>query len=111
VIIVDIKDLDITRNIRTIEGLKCDVLEQVSKLYKELSNGGGQEKYEIISRIIANLIITQYLLSKRIGIEYEDIKKEILNIIEHDITSENDIEKHYGDLSKLRQHIIKDNEG
>jgi hypothetical protein len=100
---IDKKDMEIIKNLRTIEWLKSEMLTSIANLYELLAKGedGIREDAE---ELISNIILMSYLLGKRLGLDYEDINSNFidkikLNLIDHKI------EKWYGDLSELLEFM------
>ncbi len=96
----DIRDMDIIKNIRTVEWLKSELLTSVAYLYEVLIRDEDDNKREI-SDIIANIILLSQLMSKRVGLNYEDVIHSLQQKIKINIQEGHKIEKWYGDLSEL----------
>lgn len=103
------RDFDITKNIRLIEWLKCEMLNSVARIFTLLSSGA-KASQEVLAGILGNIIVACYLLGKRLGIHYSVIDETIEDQIRLGIIEGNDIEKSYGDLTELQQHL-KDSRG
>jgi len=99
------KEIDITRNIKTIEWLKSELLTDVANLFKAMVNGVREELHDTISDTIANIILISYLLARRLGVSYTSVEMKLENKIKLGLIEENDIEKHYGDISELAKHF------
>ncbi|MCR1899271.1 MazG-like family protein [Irregularibacter muris] len=98
------KDMDITKNIRMIEWLKCELLAGVSSLF-DLCFKGVKISQEAIIDVLANIIMVTYLAGKRLGVKYEDIDKKLESKLKLGIVEEHEAEKWFGDLSNLCQYI------
>lgn len=98
------QDTDITKNIRMIEFLKCELLNTVASLYQNLLKGTkvGQG---VIQDILANLIMVTYLLGKRLGISYLMIDSRVMEKIRIGMLEEHEAEKWYGDLTDLNEYM------
>ncbi|RKP51337.1 hypothetical protein D7Z26_16180 [Cohnella endophytica] len=97
------RDLDVATKTRTIEWLKTEVLEQMSRLFKALWDGS-------TSRVIdglASLIASSYILGRRLGIPYKDLDHAIADKLAKMKKDGHQLEDHYGDLSELSEHIRK----
>lgn len=103
------KDIDIIKNMKTVEWLKAQLLSTVSSLYTTLSNGEENTK-ENIEDIISNIILNSLLIGKRLGLSYEDIENTLKENIKINLIEEHKIEKWYGDLSSLLEYINKTQE-
>ncbi len=97
-------DFDITKNIRVIEWLKCQILNLVAEIFNMLASGA-QASQEALARCLGKIIINSYLLGKRLGIHYALIDQAIEDQLRLEIIEDNDIEQSYGDLSELQQHL------
>ncbi len=106
---IDKKDMDIIKNLRTIEWLKSEILTSVANLYELLARGEDNIK-EDIEDITSNIILLSYLLGKRLGLNYEDINSNLIDKIKLNLIEDHKIEKWYGDLSELLE-FIRHNQG
>lgn len=100
------RDTDITRNIRIIEFLKCELLTSVASLYGVLLKGTKVSR-EILLDTLANIILVTYILGKRLGLTYGIIDSKILDKIKIGKLEEHETEKWYGDLSDLYDYMEK----
>jgi hypothetical protein len=98
------REIDITKNIKIIESLKCELLSDISQLYTSMSEYSTSESAER-DDILANMIMITYMLSKRLGISYQALDMKILNKLKLGII-ENDNEW-YLELVALSKHIEK----
>lgn len=101
------KDIDIIKNMRTVEWLKAQLLSTVSNLYSALANGE-ENTMENLEDLISNLVLESLLLGKRLGISYEGINSALKDNIKINLIEEHKIERWYGDLSILLEFIDKD---
>lgn len=97
-------DFDITKNIRLIEWLKSQMLNSVARIFTMLASGA-KVSQEALASCLGNIIVACYLLGRRLGIHYALIDQTIEDQIRLGIIEENEIEKNYGDLSELQQHL------
>lgn len=95
------KGLDITKNIRLIEGLKGDLLLAVSQLYNEMASETCENTREVALDTLSDTIIISYLLSRRLGIDYPTMERRISSKIRLGLLQEHETEKYFGDLSAL----------
>ena len=100
----DIRDMDIIKNIRTVEWLKSELLTSLAYLYEVLIKDVDDNKKEI-SEILSNIILLSLLLGKRVGLSYEGIFNSLYKGIKLNIQKEHNIEKWYGDLSELLKFL------
>ncbi|RCX21031.1 MazG-like nucleotide pyrophosphohydrolase family protein [Anaerobacterium chartisolvens] len=99
------REIDITRNIKTIEWLKSELLTDIANLFKVLVNGMKEEVRDSIAETLSNIILICYLLGRRLGLSYNAIELKIGNKIKLGLIEEHDVEKYYGDLSELSKHL------
>jgi len=99
------REIDITRNIKTIEWLKGELLTDVANLFRILGNGIKEEVHDSAADILANIILVTYILGRRLGISYQAIEMKIDGKVKIGLIEKNDIEKYYGDLSELSKHL------
>lgn len=93
-------DMDIIKNVKTIEWLKSELLSSIAYLYELLAKEEDYTK-ESVTDIISNIILLSFLLSKRLGLNYEDVISSFQDKVKLNIAEEHKIEKWYGDLSEL----------
>lgn len=98
------KDIDIVKNMKTVEWLKSDLLTNIAYLHRIFVDTEENSK-ENIEDTISNIIIGSYILSNRLGISFNDIDYTIRDSIRLNLIEEHKIERWYGDLSKLLEHI------
>ncbi len=98
-----IQDFDITKNIRTIEMLKSQMLTHISDLYTNLSD----EESDINERgdILSNMLIITYLLSARLGFSYSNIDIKAIKKLRLGILDEN--KSMHDDLTSLLRHLYR----
>jgi len=98
------KDMDIIKNMRTIEWLKSELLTSIAYLYEVLAKGEEDTK-DNLKDIVSNIILTSLLLGKRLGLSFEDIISSLEDNIRVNILQEHKIEKWYGDLTELLELV------
>lgn len=101
------KDIDIIKNMRTVEWLKAQLLGTVSNLYTTLVNGE-ENTVENLEDLISNVVLESLLLGKRLGLSYEGIIGALRDNVKINLIEEHKIERWYGDLSILLEFIDKD---
>ncbi|WP_053955074.1 MazG-like family protein [Inediibacterium massiliense] len=98
------ENIDITRNIKTIEWLKSELLMTIASLYEILVRGikGSQDA---LVDVLANIIFVTYILGRRLGVSYSRIDMRIEDKIKLGILEKHKIEDWHGDLSSLKQYL------
>ncbi|WP_026476783.1 MazG-like family protein [Alkaliphilus transvaalensis] len=97
-------NIDIGRNIKMIEFLKCELLNSIAILFDTLTKGAKQGKDTVIE-VLANIIMVTYSLGKRLGLDYREIDKKVQEMAKLHMLEEHHLEKWYGDLSSLNQYL------
>ena len=99
-------EFDITKHIKIIEQLKCEMLSQTAELHMNLidSKSSGEER----ENILVNMILTTYLLANRLNIENAAIEHKMINKLRVAILEEKKSWMH-SDLVALLRHIDKKN--
>lgn len=101
---IDRRQIDIGKNIKMIDFLKCELLNSTASLF-ELLVKGFKEGQEAIVEVLANIILVTYSLSKRLGIDYHTIDRKVQEKAKLHMIEEHHLEKWYGDLSSLSQYL------
>jgi hypothetical protein len=66
--------LDVTTQIKAIERLKCDLLTDLAALYESLRTPAHKGGYETLAALLINL----YLLSRRLGLDFDKLNEEAI---------------------------------
>ncbi|MFV9510324.1 MazG-like family protein [Tepidibacillus sp. LV47] len=97
------RNVQFAKNIKVMEWLKTEILEQVSGLFKGLLHG----KEEFILDSLASLLLAIYVLARRIGIPFHKLETAVKDKIQQHLKNGHEVEEWYGDLSLLDQYINK----
>lgn len=97
-------NVDIGKNIKMIDFLKCELLNSVSAVFEALFKGT-KEGQNMVVEGLANIILVTYSLAKRLGVDFDTIDKKVQEKARLHILEEHHLEKWYGDLSSLHQHL------
>jgi len=92
--------LDFARNIEALDCLKADLASFQADLYQGLLKGGTEEFLEAS----AKMIITCFLLTKRLGLNFGHLEKEVYNNTELLLAGDHRLEEWYGDISSLKDY-------
>ena len=98
------KDIDIIKNMKTVEWLKSEILTNIAYLHKILVDSEENSR-ENIEDTISNIILESYVLGKRLGISFNNMDLTLKENIRLNLIQEHKIERWYGDLSSLLEHI------
>lgn len=94
------KDINIIKNLRTIEWLKAEQLSSVAELFQILNYGNEDSKEDILDTI-SNTILISYLLGKKLGINYDKMDVNIQKKLKLILANEDNKEEWVEDLSSL----------
>ncbi|NLN17078.1 MAG: hypothetical protein GX182_07170 [Firmicutes bacterium] len=97
-------ELDIARNLRTIEWLKAELVGSLASLFKALV-GSSEDR---ILDALANMILISYILAKRLGCSFSRLGTRVENKIKANIEQGHEIERWYGDFSALLHYLEND---
>ncbi|KIL36295.1 hypothetical protein SD71_08465 [Cohnella kolymensis] len=97
------RDVDVATRARTIEWLKTEVVDQLSRLFKAMWEGSAAR----LTDSLAGLIASSYILGRRLGISYRDLDNAIADKLSALRQEGHQLEDHYQDLSALSEHIRK----
>lgn len=94
-------EIDIARNIRAIEWVKAQIIDGVATLFKALI----KNSEEAITDALATIIMSCYILARRLGVGFSRVDHSILHTLNTEIESGHELENWYGDLSMLRHYM------
>ncbi|WP_242823562.1 MazG-like family protein [Thermoclostridium stercorarium] len=90
-----------SRNLRIIENLKSELLEDIATLYRHLADPVLEDTRDVAADTLSEMIVICYLLGKRLGVDFSTMDRHIAKKIRLGLINENEIEKYFGDLSEL----------
>ncbi|MDB5083512.1 MAG: hypothetical protein JWN30_398 [Bacilli bacterium] len=94
---------DIAKNIKLIEWLKVELLDNVSTLFRGFVRGSES----VLSDCLANIVISTYVLSRRLGVSIEDLDQQVVDKLQKSIETGHQSEEWYGDLTALKEYLIQ----
>lgn len=95
------KDIDIATNLRVVEWLKTEILDAVSTLFRSLMKSSS----EMTADALATIIISAYLLGRRVGVSFHTVDMIIKHKLNSSINEAHEIEQWYGDLTELKRYM------
>ncbi|MGZ4030847.1 MAG: MazG-like family protein [Tumebacillaceae bacterium] len=95
------KEMDIAKNIRMIEWLKTELLDNVSGLFRGLLKGNES----VLRDFLSNIVVFAYVLARRCGIDFHELDRSVMNKVDRSIELGHEVEEWYGDLSGLKEHM------
>ncbi len=93
--------MDLAKNIRIVEWLKAELLESVAALFKALLKTSD----EAISDCLASIVISTYILGKRVGINFSYIDFKVESKLKLSINDIHEVETGFEDLKSLLVHL------
>jgi hypothetical protein len=96
-------DINIVKNVRTIEWIKAEIVSGVGALFKAMV----KNNEEMILDSLAALVMGCYFLGKRLSIPYHKLDAKITERLESSQLQEHEIEEWYGDVTNL-EHFFKE---
>lgn len=70
-------DMDITKNIKMIEGLQCQILSLIAQLFSSMQDTKATNRER--TEILANMEIMTYLLADKLGVLPQALDQRVLN--------------------------------
>ncbi len=92
----------IAKNIKIVEWLKADLVTSISSLFKSMLRGSE----ELILDALASLVITCYILGRRLGINFSRLDLKMEAKLRQGIDEDHEVERWYGDLSTLLNYLV-----
>ncbi|CAM4006357.1 MazG-like family protein [Cohnella lubricantis] len=97
------RDVDVATRAKTIEWLKTEIIDQVSRLFKAMWDGSTVRIVDSMAGLIAGV----YILGRRLGISYRELDAAVADKLAKLKQEGHQLEDHYRDLSALEEHIRK----
>ena len=102
--------IDIANNIKAVELLKVEILQDITDLFGDISAEADSETRIRIAEDAANLINMTYLLCSRLGVSYTEIVQRMCSKLRTGIEEQHILERRFGDLSTLLTQLGEDME-
>lgn len=97
------RDIDIAKNLRVIEWLKADLIDNVGALFKSLLRKGD----DMTEDALAAIIIICYLLGRRMGVNFSNIDMLIRTKLNNSLGNADEGEQWDTDLLALYNYLEK----
>lgn len=91
---------DIAKNAKVLDELKADLIGTVGNLYRNIIKGS----QETIIDCLAAIIITVYIIGRRLGIKFYQVDEAIGNQLRNSAGSNHEVEKWFNDITSLKQY-------
>lgn len=95
------KELDIAKNIKLIEWLKSELMDNLAGLFRGFLTGSET----LLKDCLANIVVLCYLLARRLGVRYSQLDDQIRERIRQNVDTDCDFESWRADLAVLEQHF------
>jgi len=95
------REVDVARRAKVIEWLKLEIMDSTAQLFRGLWEG---RQGKIIDGL-SSLIVTSYLLARRLGVSYQELDDAILQKVRTNKENRHQLEEWDGDLSSLEHHL------
>lgn len=92
--------LNIVRNIEALDCLKADLASFQADLYQALLKGSSDDFLQASAKII----VTCFLLTKRLGLNFGHLEKQVYHNTQQILEGKNRLEEWYGDISALQDY-------
>lgn len=92
---------DILRKLRFIEWLKAELTSHLAAIFHAIARNSERA----IGEALAGLIVTSYVLGRRLGLDYEMLDKEVAAWLNRYTAKERDIQSWTGDYADLERHL------
>ena len=97
--------LNISANLRAVDTIKCEILSEVSNLYRSLSEYNEAADSAEVNECIATIISMDYILARRAGISFSEVDKKITELLKMAVEGNHEIEVEFSDMSELKKYL------
>lgn len=94
-------DSDILRKLRFIEWLKAELATHLAALLHAIAKNSERA----IGEALAGLIITSYVLGRRLGLDFQALDQEIAAWLNRYTSKDYDVQNWTGDYADLERHL------
>lgn len=95
------REMDVARRAKIIEWLKTEMMEELAQLFRGLWEG----KQARVVDSLASLIVSCYVLARRLGMSYRELDEAIVEKVKAHSGDKHQLEQWYGDMSSLERHM------
>lgn len=99
-------NVDIAKQARAIEWLKAEIVASNGKTLRAMVQGDEEQ----ILNGLAEAIIAQYLLARRLGIHLARLDNHIQSMLRAHASNQHELERWFGDLTALASYLKKKEE-
>lgn len=94
-------DSDILRKLRFIDWLKAELASHVAALLHAIARNSERAMAESL----AALVVTSYVLARRLGIDFEALDREIAGWLTRYTSKDHDVDKWTGDYAEFERYL------
>lgn len=97
--------MNIAANVRAIDIVKSELLSEIAKLYRTLSEYEDAPIYDEVLEELASINAMGYILAKRLGMEFECVDDKMLMLLSTAVQNGHELEVEFSDMSKLADYV------
>lgn len=94
------QQLDIAKNAKVLDELRADLIGTVGSLFRNILKGSR----EAITGSLASIIITSYIIGRRLGIKFYQLDEAIAIQLKNSTGSDHEVERWFNDITSLKQY-------
>ncbi|MFZ7102949.1 MAG: MazG-like family protein [Peptococcaceae bacterium] len=94
------QQFDIAKNAKVLDQLKADLVGTIGTLFRNILRGS----QEAIIGCLASLIITSYIIGRRLGIKFYQIDESIRVQLKNSAGSDHEVEQWFNDITSLEEY-------
>lgn len=97
------RGVQFAKSVKVIDWLKTEILDQLANLFKGIHHAN----QHVIIDSLSSLIVSTYVLARRIGFSYRELDQAVMEKLREHIREGHQLEQWYGDLSTLEEYVNK----
>lgn len=97
--------MNIAANVRAIDTVKSELLSELARLYRTMSNYEEEPIYDEVLEEIATINAMCYILARRLGMNFESVDDRMLELLSAAIQNGHEIEAEFSDMSQLADYV------
>lgn len=97
--------LNLSTNLRAVDSIKSEILSEVAELYRSLSDYDAPELEERVINRISTIIAMNYILSRRMGLDFNAIDTKICELCNIAADGNHELELAFSDMSELSRYL------
>jgi hypothetical protein len=97
------RGLQFAKSIKIVDWLKTEILDQIAALFRAIYSANQHLMIDSLS----SLVISVYVLARRMGFSFSELDQSVSQKLREHARDGHQLEKWYGDLSKLDEYLNK----